>query len=325
MRQDPVVSVVMGVHDPGEGLEATLDSVLEQDGVAIELIVVDDGSTDDTLSLLETRARRDPRVRVLRQPRNLGLTAALIRGCAAAAGRYIARQDAGDRSLPGRLAAQAAWLDAHPDAVMVSCHARLLGLHGELVQEIRIAEAALMHGLTTGRNDGFSGPAHHGTVMMRADAYRRAGGYRQPFVVAQDLDLWLRLVELGPVGVLDRVGYEAQASPSGISAQRLRLQRRLAALAAEAARVRRAGGDERAVLAGFEVAPRPGWIDSAGARRYRHAAYLYFLGRCVGRRDPLLARRYFRDGIARCPWHLRSWYGLAATWFATRPHAGAGD
>jgi hypothetical protein len=312
---DPTVSVVVGVHNAADAIRRTVASVLAQDDVTLELVIVDDGSTDDTAARLDAMAIVDPRLRVVRLPRNEGLTAALIKGCATARGKYIARQDADDLSLPGRLAEQAAWLDAHPSASLVSCHTRVLGLYGETVYEHRIAEAELRDGLLVGRDGSYSGPTHHGSVMMRASAYRAVGGYRSPFVVAQDLDLWLRLAEVGEVGIVDLVGYAAQASPTGISAQRAGQQKQLAALAARLAIARRAGVGEQAILAehahhGTLALARAGALQ----RRLGYAAHTYFLGRCIRARDPRTARRYFLKGLRHCPWHLRSWYGLATSW-----------
>jgi hypothetical protein len=214
------------------------------------------------------------------------------------------------------LSAQVAWLNAHPEAVLVSCHTRFIGMYGEPLYESRISAVELTETLTEGVSGDFRGPTHHGSVMMRAAAYRRAGGYRQPFVVAQDLDLWLRLVELGEVGVIETIGYESRVSPTGISAQRNALQAHLAKLAGELARARRNGGDETAALAAFP-APILGSVraDNALLQRHRYAAYTYFLGRCITDTNPTGARRYFLAGLARCPWHLRSWYGLAASVF----------
>lgn len=313
---EPKLSVVMGVHNAADQLTTTLDSVLSQSGVDFEIIVVDDGSTDQTCRVLETYTGIDRRLRILSIPQNRGLTEALIAGCQAARGVYIARQDAGDRSMPGRLAGQVSWLDAHPEAVLVSCHTRFIGLYGEPLYERRISAAELNATLTVGVGGDFRGPTHHGSVMMRTAAYRQAGGYRQPFVVAQDLDLWLRMVELGEVGVVDMIGYESQVSPTGISAQRKGLQAHLAKLAGELARARRHGGDETATLALF-AAPALASVSSDNLllRRHRYAAYTYFLGRCISETNPAGARRYFLAGLARCPWHLRSWYGLAANAF----------
>lgn len=311
-----MLSIVMGVHNAADLLAATLDSVLSQSGVDFEFIVVDDGSTDQTCEVLQTYADIDRRLRILSIPENRGLTEALVAGCQAARGAYIARQDAGDRSMPGRFAAQVSWLDAHPEAVLVSCHTRFIGLYGEPLYERCISAEELNETLTVGVGGDFRGPTHHGSVMMRTSAYHQAGGYRLPFVVAQDLDLWLRMVELGEVGVIDMIGYESQVSPTGISAQRIGLQAHLAKLAGELARARRDGGNEAAALALY-AAPVSASVSSGNPllRRHRYAAYTYFLGRCIAHTNPTGARRYFLAGLACCPWHLRSWYGLAASAF----------
>ena len=94
----PDVSVVMSVYNGADRLRETVESVLSQQGVSLEFIIIDDGSTDRSDVILANYARHDPRVHILYQP-NQGLTRALIRGCEAAKGKYIARQDAGDISL----------------------------------------------------------------------------------------------------------------------------------------------------------------------------------------------------------------------------------
>ena len=96
----------MSVYNGATELSVTIDSVLTQDGVGLEFIIVNDGSTDATGSLLDDYARRDARVRVIHQE-NKGLTASLIRGCAAANGEFIARQDVGDISLGGTVGSTA--------------------------------------------------------------------------------------------------------------------------------------------------------------------------------------------------------------------------
>ena len=103
MSGDPLISVVMSVFNDARHIAATLDSVLSQEDADLEFIVIDDGSTDETGQILDGYAVRDPRLRVVHQE-NSGLTCSLIRGCALARGKYIARQDGGgDVSLPGRL------------------------------------------------------------------------------------------------------------------------------------------------------------------------------------------------------------------------------
>ena len=116
---EPVVSVVISVFNAGALLPQAMRSVLDQEGVDFEIVVVDDGSTDGSGEALDRYAREDPRVRVLHQE-NAGLTKALIRGCSQARGELIARQDVDDVSLPGRLEKQARLLRSDPSLAMVS-------------------------------------------------------------------------------------------------------------------------------------------------------------------------------------------------------------
>ena len=132
----PSVSVVMSVQDAGEYLAPTMESVLSQEGVDLELVAVDDGSADGSADVLGGFADRDPRVRVLRQER-LGLTEALVLGCSRARGRYIARQDAADLSRPGRLARQARALDDDPELAFVSCWTEYRGPRMEYLYTTR--------------------------------------------------------------------------------------------------------------------------------------------------------------------------------------------
>src|SRR5262245_10874644 len=116
----PVVSVVIGTYNDAGCLSAAIDSIRAQTFGDWELIVVNDGSTDGTAALLDRYAAADHRISVILQA-NAGLTQALIRGCAAARGAYIARQDADDISYPLRLQRQVEALAAKPDVGLVSC------------------------------------------------------------------------------------------------------------------------------------------------------------------------------------------------------------
>jgi glycosyltransferase involved in cell wall biosynthesis len=110
----PLVSVVLSVFDGEAHLQAAIDSVLAQTFTDFELIIVDDGSGDRSVPILATAAAADPRIVVLTNPVNRGLTPSLNRGLAAARGALIARQDADDLSAPERLSRQVAFFEAHP-------------------------------------------------------------------------------------------------------------------------------------------------------------------------------------------------------------------
>src|SRR5215216_1853187 len=135
MTAKPNVSVVMSVYNGASSLQETIDSILAQEGVSLEFIIVNDGSTDESPQILEEYAKCDSRFKIIHQ-QNQGLTKALIWGCVEAKAEYIARQDAGDISLPGRLAKQLALASKNPDAAFVSCGTRFLGPGREHLYDI---------------------------------------------------------------------------------------------------------------------------------------------------------------------------------------------
>src|SRR5258706_542650 len=136
------ISVVMGVYNGASTLESTLDSILGQTERDFEFIVVDDGSTDATPAILEAYAARDSHIRVIRQE-NAGLTRALMAGCAAARGVYIARHDAGDLSHPRRFEIQKRALDADAGIVFASCATQFAGPELEPLYVARPSGAAI--------------------------------------------------------------------------------------------------------------------------------------------------------------------------------------
>src|ERR1700741_3964339 len=126
MDEIPDISVVMGVYNGADHLSETIDSILAQQNVALELIVVNDGSTDESLAVLKHYENQQSRVRVITQE-NHGLTRSLITGCASARGRYIARQDSGDISDSHRLAVQKEALDTDSSLTFVSTWTEFCG------------------------------------------------------------------------------------------------------------------------------------------------------------------------------------------------------
>jgi glycosyltransferase involved in cell wall biosynthesis len=296
------VSVVMGVYNGIATLEETLRSVLAPDeGPRLELIAVDDGSTDGSGELLDAWARRDARVRVIHQA-NTGLTRALIRGCGEARGEFIARHDCGDVSLPHRLARQWRLLQSHPEAVLTACAVRFIGPGGEPLFVTARPGESLHEGLGKLERGRVQGPPHHGATMFRRSAYEQAGGYRAYFVVAQDLDLWLRLRELGACIGDAQIGYVARLEAGSISARRRGDQLRMAQVALDCARERRAGRDDAPLLA---VPPVP--LDAPRRDpRAENARFLYFVGSCLRQSDPAAARRYFWQAFRARPLMLKS-------------------
>ena len=306
MSTTPEISVVMSVYNAAATLRETLGSVLRQQDCEFEFVVIDDGSTDDTAQILDLCATADSRMRVCHQ-RNLGLTRALIRGCELAVGEFIARQDAGDVSLPGRLAVQADFLRASPQVVMTACGARFCGPMNETLYEVRRPLLELDTGLHGSTIPTLTGPPHHGATMFRRQAYARVGGYRAPFVVAQDLDLWLRLVEQGQCLGTDDVLYHARLDAGSISSQRRDEQFRLARLALECREARLNSGSDTSTLAAADTSIAP----KRAPTRTERARFHYFVASCMRQRDPLAARAYYGAAVRENPLYLKALIQLA--------------
>jgi glycosyltransferase involved in cell wall biosynthesis len=308
------ISVVMSVFNGGAELEPTLRSVFDQDFESFEFIVIDDGSADGSGDVLDRWAKSESRLRVEHRA-NQGLTVALRLGCELARGEYIARQDCGDRSLPGRLRSLAARLDADPGVVLVASNYRHLAPDGELLSIVKAhAESGeLRRRLLAGEEAILAGP-HHGTVMFRRETYLEVGGYRPDFYFAQDIDLWTRLMEVGAIAWVDEELCEVRHLRGSITATHGTRQRALRALIAEAVRLRTAGRDENSVLARAR-AIRP---DSLHRTTRGDEDIDYFVGSCLADRGDPAARRYLAKVIARRPWMLKAWAKLALTWLPAR-------
>jgi hypothetical protein len=281
----------MAVFNGGSALSATLESIFAQSEPDFELIVVDDGSTDDTASTLARY--RDPRLRVIAQE-NSGLTRALIRGCSEARAPLIARHDSGDRSHPDRFARQLALLaQGH---VLAGCATRFVDDDRDLLYESRADGMQLRDELLHANAEHIHALPHHGTAMFRKDAYLAAGGYRAEFRYAQDLDLWIRMARHGSIAIVDEVLYEALFAPRSISGSAREAQMRLTRIAVQL----RDGGDPVSLL---EEASRV----SAGPQTSRgEAAALYFIGKCLLAQGNAKGRRLLQEALARDPWHWRA-------------------
>ena len=184
----PSVTVLMSVHNEARYLPLAVDSILAQTFGDFEFLIVDDGSTDGSWEYFA--GLTDPRVRLLRNPHNLGLSRSLNAGLDAARGRYVARMDGDDVAEPGRLAAQVAFLDAHPDMGIVGSGRTLIDEEGNVVA---VAQAA-GDDLAVRWKCLLGSPFAHPTVMLRRDVLERHGLRYRDVKRAEDYDLWPRLL-----------------------------------------------------------------------------------------------------------------------------------
>lgn len=299
------ISVVMAVYNGASTLAATMESILAQSETDFELIVVDDGSKDETPAILASFAQRDRRVRVLTQP-NAGLTRALIRGCSEATAPTLARHDCGDRSDPERLRKQHALLERDAEVVLVSCDTSYLGPGGERLYVATGDGERVRHSLLHDDVDHIHGLTHHGTAMFRRETYLAAGGYRPQFRVAQDLDLWVRMAKLGAIAFVPEVLYEARVELDAISSRGRAEQ-------IESARISLALRDET-----LDEPARNALLTQADTivmSKRRHsrrgeARTLYFIASCLWRERHPGWLGYLRQALRRDPLFLRAWFLL---------------
>jgi glycosyltransferase involved in cell wall biosynthesis len=303
------VSVVMSVYNGASNLAATMDSILAQQSVELEFVVVNDGSTDKTGELLDDYARRDGRVRVIHQ-KNTGLTRALIRGCAAATGEFIARQDAGDVSLAGRLALQLDVLRNNSNVIMTSCGTRFFGPGNEVLYEMRQVGDELHRGLQNVEIGRIQGPSSHTSVMFRREGYERAGGYRAQFDVAQDLDLWMRLAEAGICWATPEILCEFHLSKNSIGATRRSEQIRSAKVIVECTKARRSGRDDSALIAKWAGQRKRRHLFFWPPRRLQEAKFYYFVASVLRHRQPKQAQLYFWQAATTWIPYPKAWYGI---------------
>jgi len=185
----PEVSVLMSVYNGERYLKESIESILNQTFSDFEFIIVDDGSQDSTAMIL--RDYRDPRMVLLSNEVNIGLTRSLNRGLAVVRGTFIARQDADDVSLPNRIEKQVAFLKAHPAIGILGSCCRLIDGEGRRLWLYRVPA----YDLNIRWKSLLENPFAHPSVMMRRDILTENGlTYDETLQVAQDYDLWTRMM-----------------------------------------------------------------------------------------------------------------------------------
>lgn len=196
----PCVSVLTAVHNGERHLRVALDGILAQTFGDFELIVVDDGSTDATASILCQYAEDDERVLMLRNERNIGLTRSLNRGLAWARGEFVARHDSDDLSEPVRFERQARFLREHPDVglcgsayYVIDGDGTRVDLHRQPADDTAIRWQML-----------FRNAFCHTSVMLRRQLVLDAtGGYDESCRYSQDYELWARLLRVTRAANID--------------------------------------------------------------------------------------------------------------------------
>lgn len=234
-----LVSILTVYYNRADQVEESIESLLHQTYQNIEVIVVDDGSTDHTLEKLSQY--NDSRLRVISHT-NRGFTRSIIKAVKESKGELIAIHGSGDFSYPRRIERQVALLQERPEVGVVGCQVenenKVTGtkaLFHKYDSNKPVLDQLLRHNIYT-----------HGEVMFRRSVYEKAGGYRELFKFTQDYDLWLRMALNSEFATVEETLYRRYTLPDGVSAstEKMLVQRYLAEFARQCLEERRQTGSD---------------------------------------------------------------------------------
>lgn len=308
MNVSPTVSVVMPVYNGARYLAETLDSILAQTYRDFELLVIDDGSTDPTPEILRRYAGMDSRVKALTRA-NRGIVKSRNELLELCRGRYMACNDADDLSVPTRLEKQVAYMEAHPQCVLLGSRLVVMDPYGSpLYQSLQKLTHDEIEAELLGNGGGWA--LLQSSILCRTEAARRVGGYRGSHpVFSEDHDFYLRLASVGQVANLAEplVWYRRHLESTTGTYYLEKTQEH----AATRERVLREAHEQRGLVfpVDWNFSPmRPPPPDEQ-ARLWGWAALRHG--------NVAIARRHARDAVRRSPFNVQSWKLLACAFRAS--------
>ena len=261
----PLVSVIMPMRNAEQYLVPALDSVLSQEDITLELVVVDDGSTDRSRSIV--MQRNDPRIRVVDGPRR-GFAASLNTGLEAAAGDIIMECDADDLCMPGRIKAQTEWLIQHDEFDALCGSIVMIDSSGRHVSraesKLAIEPIEPIEDITNELRDGTVRTSFCAFAYRRR-VFDRVGNLREYFETGPDIDFQLRLGEKCRVAYTSRCVYAYRLHESSITHTQANSRRLFFESAAYQFQRERRKGRADALSRGIPPTP-PDGIDSAPSK-----------------------------------------------------------
>ena len=231
----PSVSVLMPVYNAEAYVAEAIDSILRQSFTDFEFLIVNDGSSDGSLAILERYAAQDARIRLISRA-NTGYVAALNEMVQLARGEFLARMDADDVAMSDRFKLQVMRLRQEPDLVCLG------GAHGMIDEKGRwLTCLAMPEENEEIQNLALKGhtPINHPCAMMRRSAVLQVGAYDTHLNPCEDLDLWLRLGEVGKLANLKEMVLKYRLHPNSVSEKQGELQNQKAREACQRAWQRR--------------------------------------------------------------------------------------
>lgn len=210
----PLITVLMPCYNVAEFIDRSLPSVLSQTYEDLEVLLIDDGSTDDTPAKLQEYAAKDPRIRVVINEKNLGLIRTLNLGIDLSKGEFIARMDADDISEVNRLETLYNVLDRNPDLDAISASAEYIDMK-DRSRGLLIAKGTSPESLKF--ISFFSTPVIHPCIMLRRKVLTD-NKYNPEYIHSEDYELFSRLIYSGyRIGNLKDILYKLRINPGSVS------------------------------------------------------------------------------------------------------------
>ena len=220
MKNKPLVSVVIPVYNGENYIEEAVNSISQQTYKNIEIIIINDASTDKTSSILEKLQEKDKRIVVFNNEKNLKIVGSLNKGLVNASGKYISRMDCDDIKLPSAIEKQVIFLEKNNDIVVVGGSIEVCDENMNKINERRYPLDDDQIRAAMFRFNPFAHPA----VMIRASAVAEE---RYQLNWAEDYDMWFRLGLVGKLANLDEVVLKLRTHSGSISQTKLKYQEKL--------------------------------------------------------------------------------------------------
>ncbi len=185
----PIVTVLMPVYNGEHYLSDAIESILNQTFTEFEFLIIDDGSSDKSLEIIKSYS--DPRIRIVQHTENSGLISTLNEGIELASGKYIARMDCDDVSMPERLQKQYDFIELNTDVSVVGSWAWAIDAMGNITGEIK----TLSRVSTAAAELFFTNPMIHSSTFFNRQFVLSIGGYNINFERAEDYYLWINVVK----------------------------------------------------------------------------------------------------------------------------------
>ena len=211
--KEPLVSVIMAAKNVEKYISEAIDSVINQTYKNWELIIVDDGSNDTTLSIINDYTKNDSRIKIIHNEKSVGQAFARNTAVKNSSGDFLAILDADDIAMPDRITEQVHFLENNPNVSAIGGHAEIIDDNGKSlgIKRKALNIDAIRFSLL------LQNQFIHSTMMIRRGVFNKFGGYDNNFIYAEDYDLWSKIIEKNIVLNIDKVVSKFRIQPGSVT------------------------------------------------------------------------------------------------------------